>query len=53
MSARKPQAKLEIRKASTALATWLNLRRFVDLPTDECRVIACERDEFTPRRDHF
>lgn len=53
MSARSANAKREIRKAATALATWLNLRRFQGMPTDECKVIACERDDFTPRRDNF
>jgi len=53
MSARQPQAKLEIRKAATALATWLNKRRFIGMPTDPCEVIACERDEWAPKRDNF
>lgn len=53
MSARSANAKREIRKAATALATWLNLRRFAGIPTDECKVISCERDDFTPRRDKF
>jgi hypothetical protein len=53
MSARSGAAKREIRKAATALATWLNLRRFAGVPTDECQVIACERDEFSPKLDRF
>lgn len=53
MSARSRGAKREIRKAATALAAWLNLRRFSGVRADECHVIACERDEFTPKRDKF
>lgn len=53
MSARSAGAKLEIRKAAIALATWLNLRRFTGIRSDECHVIACERDEFTPTRDNL
>jgi len=45
---------LEVRKAATALATWLNLRRWgADAPGDPCQVIACEPDEFAPHQPRF
>lgn len=49
MAHRSGATPLEIRKAATALATWLNLRRWGPAtPTDPCQVIACEPDEFAP-----
>lgn len=54
MPNRGPAVRLEIRKAATALAAWLNLRRWgSDAPSDECQVIACEKDEFAPNVDKF
>lgn len=49
MAHRSGTTPLEVRKAATALATWLRLRRWgADVPTDPCQVIACEPDEFAP-----
>jgi hypothetical protein len=54
MPNRSAGVRLEIRKAATAFATWLNLRRWgAAAPGDECRVIACEKDEFAPQVDKF
>lgn len=53
LSARKGGAKLEVRKAATAFAAWLNLRRFPGVMADPCEVIACEPDEFSPHLEKF
>jgi len=53
LSARKGNAKLEVRKAATAFAAWLNLRRFPGVMADPCQVIACEPDAFAPHLDRF
>lgn len=54
MPLRTPAVRLEIRKAATALATWLHLRRWgAAAPADECHVIACEPDEFAPEIERF
>ena len=53
LSARNSHAKLEVRKAAAALATFLNLHHWADVLADECQVIACEPDEFTPKLDRF
>lgn len=53
IAARQAGAKLEVRKAATAFATWLNLRRFPGVLADPCKVIACEPDEFAPHLDRF
>ena len=53
MPKRTPAVRLEIRKAATALATFLNLRHWPNVNCDEAQVIACEPDEFAPNLDRF
>ncbi|HKY46145.1 MAG TPA: hypothetical protein VJM50_23845 [Pyrinomonadaceae bacterium] len=54
MAHRSDVTPIEIRKAATAVATWLHLRRWGPAtPTDPCAVIACEPDEFAPNLDKF
>lgn len=54
MAHRGPATALALRRAATALATWLNLRRWgPETPGDPCQVIACESDEFSPVMDKF
>lgn len=51
MGHKSPETYMSVRLAATALATWLNLRRFP--PCDEVHVIAIEPDEFAPKADKF
>lgn len=44
---------MEVRKVATALATFLHLRHWEGVKTDEAQVIACEPDEFAPNLDKF
>lgn len=44
---------IELRKAATALASWLNLRRWSSITSGPCMVIACEPDELAPQVDGF
>ena len=46
-------SRLDVRRAATALATFLHLRRWTGIATDSCQVIACEPDEFAPHLDRF
>jgi hypothetical protein len=49
-----PATRLAVRKAATALATWLyQLKRFQGQVTDPIQVIACEPDEFAPTADKW
>lgn len=52
MAHRGAATRLNVRKAATALATWLHLKRF-GVPMDPVQVIACEPDEFAPNLDKF
>ncbi len=53
LSKHAPAAKLETRKAATALATYVYLKRWPGCATDEAQVIACEPDEFAPNVERF
>lgn len=54
LTSRPADSAREVRKLAAAFATWMNLRRWgLAAPGDECRVIACEPDEFEPRADKF
>ena len=53
LSKHAPAAKLEARKAATALATYVYLKRWTGCATDEAQVIACEPDEFAPNVERF
>jgi hypothetical protein len=53
MGHRTAATSLEIRKAATALATFLHQRRFPGVYADPCEVIACEADNFTPTRPNL
>jgi len=51
LAARNSRAKLEVRKAATSLAAFLNLRHWTGISADACQLIACEPDAFTPKVD--
>ena len=53
MSARKPAAKQEVRKAAVSLAAWLYLRRFPGASTDPAAIVSVQPDEFAPHVDKF
>ena len=53
MQHRDASTPLSIRKAATALAAWLDRRRFTGIQTDPCQVIAVEPDAFTTEQKGF
>lgn len=48
-----PNVKREIRKFAAAFASWLYLRRWPGISSDQAQVVGCYKDDFDPRLDEY